>query len=66
MLQKDAVDLIIAEYPDDLPIIGVSEFPGQVSNWNKQVQNFIKFTIGFFQGYLLLFYPKSVQIKKEI
>ena len=72
MQQKAAVDLVIAEYPDGLAVPGVSEFPGQVPHWNKQVQNFIKFTIGFCQGYLhddgalLLFYPDSVQIKKEI
>jgi hypothetical protein len=72
VLQKAAVDLVIAEYPDGLPVPGVSEFPGQVPNWNKQVQNFVKFTIGFCQGYLhddgalLLFYPDSVQIKKEV
>ncbi len=72
MLHKPAVDLVIAEYPDGLPVPGVSEFPGQVPTWNKQVQNFIKFTVGFCQGYLhddgalLLFYPDSVQIKKEV
>ena len=72
MQLKPAVDLVIAEYPDGLPVPGVSEFPGQVPNWNKQVQNFVKFTIGFCQGYLhddgalLLFYLDSVQIKKEI
>jgi hypothetical protein len=66
------VDLVIAEYPDGLPVPGVSEFPGQVPIWNKHVQNFIKFTIGFCQGYLhddgalLLFYLDSVQIKKEV
>jgi hypothetical protein len=66
------VDLIIAEYPNGLPVPGVFEFPSQVPSWNKQVQNFIKFTIGFCQGYLhddgalLLFYPDSVQIKKEV
>ena len=72
MVQKAAVDLIIAEYPDGLHIPGVSDFPGQVPHWNKQVQNFVKFTIGFCQGYLhddgamLLFYHDSVQIKKEV
>jgi hypothetical protein len=72
VLQKAAVDLIIAEYPDGLPVPGVSGFPGQVPDWNKQVQNFIKFTIGFSQCYLhddgalLLFIPDSVQIKKEV
>ena len=72
VMQKAAVDLIIAEYPDGLPVPGVSEFPGQVPHWNKQVQNFVKFTIGFCQGYLhddgalLLFYPDNVQIKKEV
>ena len=66
------MNLIIAEYPDGLPVPGVSEFMGQVPNWNKQVQNFIKFTIGFCQGYLhddgalLLFYPVNVQVKKEV
>jgi hypothetical protein len=66
------MDLIIVEYPDGLSVPGVSEFPGHVLMWNKQVQNFIKFTIGFCQGYLhddgalLLFYPDSVQIKKEV
>ena len=70
--QKATVDLVIAEYPDGLHVPGVFEFPGQIPNWNKHVQNFIKFTIGFCQGYLhddgalLLFYPNSVQIKKEI
>jgi hypothetical protein len=72
VLQKAAVDLIIAENPDGLPVPGVSDFPSQVPTWNKQVQNFIKFTIGFCQGYLhddgalLLFIPDSVQIKKEV
>jgi hypothetical protein len=72
LVQKPAVDLIIADYPDGLPVTGVSEFSGQVPHWNKQVQNFVKFTIGFCQGYLhddgalLLFYPDSVQIKKEV
>ena len=72
VVQKGAVDLIIADYPDGLPIPGVSAFPGQVPNWNMQVPNFIKFIIGFCQGYLhddgalLLFYPDSVQIKKEL
>jgi hypothetical protein len=71
-LQKAAVDLIIADYPDGLPVPGVSEFPGQVPDWNKRVQNFIKFTIGFSQGYLhddgalLLFMPDNVQVKKEV
>ena len=66
------MDLINAEYPDGLPVPGVSEFLGQVLNWNKQVQNFIKFTIGFCQGYrhddgaLLLFYHVNVQVKKEV
>ena len=70
--QKGAVDLIIAEYPDGLHVLGISEFPWQVPHWNKQVQNFIKFTIGFCEGYfyddgaLLLFYPDNVQIKKEV
>jgi hypothetical protein len=72
VLQKAAVDLIIAEYPDGLPVPGISEVPRQIPAWNKQVQNFIKFTIGFCQGYLhddgalLLFYPDNVQIKKEV
>jgi hypothetical protein len=72
VLQKAAVDLIIAEYPDGLPVPGVSEFPAQVPTWNKHVHNFIKFTIGFCQGYLhddgtlLLFILDNVQIKKEV
>ena len=72
MLQKPAVDLISAEYPDGLPISSVLVFPAQVPTWNKQVQNFIKFTIGFCQGYLhddgalLFFIPDSVQVKKEV
>ena len=44
------MDLIIAEYPDGLHVPGVFDFPGQVPHWNKQVQNFVKFTIGFCQG----------------
>jgi hypothetical protein len=64
------VDLIIAEYSDGLHVPRVSEFPWQVPHWNKHVRNFIKFIIGFCQGYLhddvalLLFYSDSVQIKK--
>ena len=71
-MQKAVVDLIITEFPTGLPVPGVFEFPGQVPNWNKHVQNFIKFTIGFFQGYLqddgalLLFYLDNVQVKKEV
>jgi hypothetical protein len=46
------VDRIIAEYPDGMHVPGVSEFPGQIPHWNKQIHMFIKFTIGFCQGYL--------------
>ena len=66
------MDLIVAEYPDGLRIPGVFDFSGHVPNWNKQVQDFIKFTIGFCQGYLhddgalLLFYLDSMQVKKEV
>ena len=66
------MDLIIAEYPDGLRVPGVSKFAERVLNWNKHVQNFIKFTIGFCQGYfhddgaLLPFYHDIVQIKKEV
>ena len=66
------MDLIIAEYPDGLRVPGVSKFAERVLNWNKNVQNFIKFTIGFCQGYfhnnetLLPFYHDIVQIKKEV
>ena len=72
VLQKPVVDLILANYPDGLPIPGVSKFSTQVPTWNKQVQNFIKFTIGFCRGYLhddgalLLFILDSVQVKKEV
>ena len=53
MLQKAAVDLIIVEYPDGLPVLGVSKFPGQVPNWNKQVQN------------LSFFYNNNLEVKEK-
>lgn len=72
LAKKPAVDLVIAEYPDGLPVPGVSHPSSQIPSWNAHVEGFLKITIGFCHGYLhddgalLLFYPDSPQIKKEI
>jgi len=71
-LSKPAVDLVIADFPDGLPVPGLSKPMSQVPTWNVQVQDFLKLTIGFCGGYLhddgalLLFYPENPQVKKEL
>jgi hypothetical protein len=73
MVQKwAAVDLVIAEYPDGLPIPGLSNPSSQVSSWNAFHPNFLKVMMSFTVQYLhddgafLLFYPDSAAMKKEI
>ena len=70
--KKPFADFVIADYHDYLPVLGVSQPPSSVPSWNEQVQGFLRFTIGFCGGFLhddgalLLFYPESLQIKKEL
>lgn len=67
-----AVDLIIADYPDGLRVPGVSDPPHAVPNWNMQDVSFLKSVMQYSARYLhddavmLLFYPDSSTIKKEI
>jgi len=49
-VQKPAVDLVIADFPDGLPVPRVSEFPGHVPAWNEHILGFLKLTIGFCGG----------------
>jgi hypothetical protein len=72
-LQKRAtIDLIIAEYPDGLPIPGLSIPPSQVPTWNafypKFLQVMMSFTVQYLHddGTFLLFYPDNAAVKKEI
>ena len=66
------MDLVIAEYPDGLHVPGISNSTSDVPTWNETVQGFLRYTIGFCGGYLhddgalLIFYPDSVNIRKEI
>ena len=72
LMFKPGVDLVIADFPDGLPVPGVSDPPTQVPAWNQQVKSFIKFVIGFCGGYLhddgalLIFGPDSTHFKKEL
>jgi hypothetical protein len=73
MVQKRAaIDLVIAEYPDGLPVPGLSNPSSQVPSWNAFHPNFLKVMMSFTVQYLhddgafLLFYPDSAAVKKEI
>jgi hypothetical protein len=73
MVQKRAaVDLVIAEYPDGLPVPGLSNPSSQVPSWNAFHPNFLKVMMSFTVQYLhddgafLLFYLDSAAVKKEI
>jgi len=71
-VKKPDVDLVIADYPDGLPVPGVSQPSSLVPSWNEEVQGFLRLIIGFCGGFLhddgalLLFYPDNPQIKKEL
>lgn len=66
------MDLVIADFPDGLPVPGVSNPPTQIPTWNAHVEGFLKFMIGFCGGYLhddgafLLFYPDNPQVRREL
>jgi hypothetical protein len=72
MQKRAAVDLVIAEYPDGLPVPGLSNPPSQVPTWNafqpKFLQVMMSFTVQYLHddGAFLLFYPDSAAVKKEI
>jgi hypothetical protein len=63
--------LVIAEYPDGLPVPGLSNPPSQVPTWNafhpKFLQIMMSFTVQYLHddGAFLLFYPDSIAVKKE-
>lgn len=69
---KPAVDLVIVDFPDGLHVPGISLAANEVPPWNETVQDFIRYTVGFCGGYLhddgalLIFYPDSVNVGKEI
>lgn len=71
-MERPAVDLVIADYPDGLPVPGVSMPPSSVPSWNEKVSDFLTYVIGFCglflhdDGAVLLFYPENPLIKKEI
>ena len=71
-MSRPGADLIIAEYPDGLPVPGISQPVSSIPTWNATVQDFLKHTVGFLGGFLhddgafLLFYPDNPLIKKEI
>jgi hypothetical protein len=70
--KRAAVDLVIAEYPDGLPVPGLSNPPSQVPTWNGFRPKFLKvmrsFTVQYLHnnGAFLLFYLDSAVVKKEI
>ena len=72
LVQKPAADFIIVEYPDGLPVPGLSSAAPSVPAWNMVIKDFLKYIIGFCGGYLhddealLIFYPESTQIRREI
>ena len=72
MQKRPAVDLIIAEYPDGLPIPGVSNPPSQIPHWNASIPNFLQVMMAFSLTYLhddgafLLFYLDSSMVKREV
>ena len=67
-----AVDLIIADYPDGMQVSGVSDPPHIVPNWNEHSASFLKCVMQFStkflhdDGVMLIFYPDSTAIKREI
>jgi hypothetical protein len=73
IVQKRAVvDLVIAEFPDGLPVPGLSNPPSQVPTWNafhpKFLQIMMSFTVQYLHddGAFILFYPDSIAMKNEI
>ena len=66
------MDLIIAEYPDGLPVPGVSNPPSQIPHWNANIPSFLTVMMAFSLTYLhddgafLLFYPDSPTVKREV
>lgn len=71
-VKKPKVDLIIAYFPDGLPVPGVFNPPSQIPKWNAHVEGFLKYMISFCGGYLhddgafLLFYPDNPQVRREL
>ena len=72
LVLKPAVDLVIADFSDGFHVTGISTSSSDVPQWNATVKDFIRYTVGFCGGYLhddgalLIFYPDSVVIGKEI
>ncbi len=72
MQKKPAVDLIIAEYPDGLPVPGISNPMSQIPQWNASIPSFLQVMMAFSLTYLhdngafLLFYPDSSTVKREV
>lgn len=66
------MDLIIAEYPDGLPVPGVSNPPSEIPHWNASIPSFLHVMMAFSLTYLhddgafLLFYPDSSTVKREV
>jgi len=66
------VDLIIVEYPNGLPIPGISNMPSQIPHWNVNIPSFLHVMMAFSLNYLhddgafLLFYPNNSTLKREV
>ena len=66
------MNLIIAEYPDGLPIPGVSNLSSQIPLWNASIPNFLHVMMAFSLTYLhddgafLLFIPDSSTMKRKV
>jgi hypothetical protein len=64
-------DLIIVEYPDGLPMPGISNPPTQIPHWNRDISNFLIIMISFATAYLhvngafLLFYPDGSNVRRK-
>ena len=50
---KGATDVIIVEYPDELAVPRILEYPGQIPSWNENIDGFVKLTIEFCLGYIM-------------
>jgi len=70
--KRHVVDLIIADYPNGLQVLGVSNPPSQIPHWNANIPSFFHIIMAFYLTYLhddgtfLLFYFDNLTMKKEV
>jgi hypothetical protein len=70
--KKPVVDMIIADYPDELRVPGVSDPPSHIPPWNAFFPSFLQVLMAFAHRYLhddgtlLMFYLDFINIKKDV